>query len=273
MQPVWPAACVTIGDAKIHYYRSGGAKPPLVLAHGFTDDGLCWLRLARVLEKDYDLIMYDAWGHGLSDGPAGPDVPWRDSADDLAGLIGALGLVKPAAMGHSMGAATVALAASRYPDLLRCAVLEDPPYHTPRSVPEFDNTTNPWKQQVESFQKMTVAEVMAAGRAQNPRWAEIEFEPWARSKQTFNLAMFSARKMQAPRWQDVVSQIHVPVLLIHGDTTLGGLVSPEIAKEFAAVVPQTTVEHIAGAGHNVRREQFDQFVEALSWLRVNGGSQ
>ncbi|MBK9748637.1 MAG: alpha/beta hydrolase [Chloroflexi bacterium] len=25
-----------------HYYRSGGDQLPLVLLHGFTDDGSCW---------------------------------------------------------------------------------------------------------------------------------------------------------------------------------------------------------------------------------------
>jgi hypothetical protein len=29
---------------KIHYHRSGGKKPPIVLLHGATDDGLCWER-------------------------------------------------------------------------------------------------------------------------------------------------------------------------------------------------------------------------------------
>ena len=41
----------------------------MVLCHGVTDNGLCWTHLAQGLEKDYDLIMYDVRGHGLSDKP------------------------------------------------------------------------------------------------------------------------------------------------------------------------------------------------------------
>ena len=58
---------VTIDGIKIHYYRSGGKKPPMVLLHGATDDGLCWGRTAQELAERYDVIMPDAQGHGLSD--------------------------------------------------------------------------------------------------------------------------------------------------------------------------------------------------------------
>ena len=103
----WSSGDVIANGIKIHYVRTGGTKLPLVLAHGFSDNGLCWTRVAQVLEKDYDVIMADARGHGLSDAPES-GYSAEDHAADLAGLIQALHLDKPALMGHSMGAATVA---------------------------------------------------------------------------------------------------------------------------------------------------------------------
>ena len=50
----------------IHYYRTGGDKPQVILNHGAMDDGLCWTRVAIELEDDYDVIMIDARSHGLS---------------------------------------------------------------------------------------------------------------------------------------------------------------------------------------------------------------
>jgi len=41
---------------------------PLCL-HGLIANGACWTPLARALEKDYDVIMPDARGHGNSDAP------------------------------------------------------------------------------------------------------------------------------------------------------------------------------------------------------------
>ena len=58
---------VTVNGVSICFYRSGGGKPPLVMAHGMTDMGLCWTRIADGLRHKYDVIMYDARGHGQSE--------------------------------------------------------------------------------------------------------------------------------------------------------------------------------------------------------------
>ena len=50
----------------------------LILAHGSSDDGLCWTNLAKEFQKDFDIVMF-------------------------AGLIKELKLNKPILMGHSMG--------------------------------------------------------------------------------------------------------------------------------------------------------------------------
>ena len=92
----WFPGDVVVNDVKIHYHRTGGNKPPVVLAHGITDSGLCWTRLARALEDEYDLIMIDARGHGLSDAPETGYTPEYHAAD-IAGLVQALGLERPVA--------------------------------------------------------------------------------------------------------------------------------------------------------------------------------
>src|SRR3982074_2513917 len=99
----WFSGDVITNKIKIHYYRTGGDKRPLVLSHGATDSGLCWSRVARTLESEYDVIMPDSRGHGLSDAPE-TGYSSADHAADLAGLIRALGLEQPAVGGHSMGA-------------------------------------------------------------------------------------------------------------------------------------------------------------------------
>ena len=62
----WSEGDLTVDDENIHYYRMGDPeKPPVVLLHGFTDAGLCWLRLATDLAPDYHLVMIDAIGHAM----------------------------------------------------------------------------------------------------------------------------------------------------------------------------------------------------------------
>lgn len=82
---------ITTNGLRLHYYRSGGGARPLVLAHGLTDHGLCWAPIAAQLAADYDIVMYDARGHGRSDQPA-TGYTYDQLAADLAGLIQALKL-------------------------------------------------------------------------------------------------------------------------------------------------------------------------------------
>ena len=123
----------------IHYTRTGGDRPPLILAHGFTDNGMCWTRTALALEETYDIVMPDARGHGLTPLPdRGQEA--ESLADDLAALIEELGMGRPALVGHSMGAATAIALAATHPDRAGAVALVDPPWElepeSPRS-PEF----------------------------------------------------------------------------------------------------------------------------------------
>jgi hypothetical protein len=43
----WTDAYVVANGIRIHYWRTGGYKPALVLAHRSSDDALCWTNLAR----------------------------------------------------------------------------------------------------------------------------------------------------------------------------------------------------------------------------------
>ena len=79
----WTEGDVLTNGIRMHYYRTGGDKPALVLAHGFSDNGLCWTPVARVLQADYDVIMIDARGHGKSEAPDGDYDPIT-MATDLA---------------------------------------------------------------------------------------------------------------------------------------------------------------------------------------------
>ena len=118
----WTDGYVIANGIRIHYWRTGGNKPALVMAHGSSDDGLCWTNLAREFQDQYDIVMFDARGHGLSDPPSPSDPP-DVQVEDLAGLIKELKLVRPILMGHSMGSSSVARFAAKYPDVARAVIL------------------------------------------------------------------------------------------------------------------------------------------------------
>jgi Alpha/beta hydrolase family len=98
----WSESEVSANGLRHHYYRTGGEKPQLVLLHGFQESAICWLRVAKVLGQDYDLLLIDARGHGLSD-RAGPAFTPQLLTEDAAGVIQALKLDRPHLLGFSMG--------------------------------------------------------------------------------------------------------------------------------------------------------------------------
>ena len=48
----WQSGDIEVNKLKLHYTRTGGDKPPVVLAHGFSDDGLCWTPVAKLLAAE-----------------------------------------------------------------------------------------------------------------------------------------------------------------------------------------------------------------------------
>ena len=119
----WSEDDVFANGIRQHYYRTGGEKPVLLLLHGFNEYGLTWLRVARELEQDYDIIMVDARGHGRSDGVAS-GFSSAMLVEDVVGVMRELTLDSPRIIGLSQGGSTVLRIAATYPELVRSFIFE-----------------------------------------------------------------------------------------------------------------------------------------------------
>ena len=260
MLPHWTEARVTVDGLEFHYIRTGdGNKPPLLLLHGFSDNGLCWLPVARDLEAQYDVIMPDARGHGLS-ARVQPNAQ-IDNAADVAGLIVALGVHQPVVGGHSMGGLTATELGARYPELIGGLILEDPGWidPSPDDVPMRENPFFEWLLKLEG---VSLGEIVARGKADNPTWSEVEFPAWAESKRQLDKNIFGVVNIHKP-WREFVSAFTVPALLITADVELNAIVSPALAHEAASLSPFLQVVPVPNAGHNIRRENYPAFMQAL----------
>ncbi len=262
----WQSDFVQVNGIRIHYTRTGGDKPALVLLHGITDNGLCWSRVAHALQNQYDIVMVDARGHGLSDKPENGYTSDHYAAD-FAGLIESLGLGQALLIGHSLGAISAATLTTNYPHLVRGTVLEDPPW---RDQSEAQSQMSPeqaaawmaeWRANLVAEQKLSAEEISAAGRSRSPAWHADEFPDWAQAKLQVYPDVLD--KSQLRTWTDLVPQIHCPTLLVTGDPSLGAIVTPGLATKICAANPKIEYAHIPGAGHNIRRENFDGFLVAV----------
>jgi pimeloyl-ACP methyl ester carboxylesterase len=272
MLPHWKEHEIVVDGIKTHYVRTGAdEKPPLVLLHGFSDHGLCWLPVARDLEAEWDVILPDARGHGKSERVQSGGT--YDHPADITGLIRSLGLEKPVVGGHSMGAATASNVEARFPNLVKALVLEDPPWRdfTPPPPPPSEEQgqaaqkappPNRWFEWLNDLAGTPLEDVIAKCRADNPSWAEVELKPWAESKLQLDTNVFKAEFERRP-WQEVVKAIHVPTLLLTGDPEKGAIVTLESARQATGLSPWIRVVAIPGVGHNVRRENYPAFMRAV----------
>ncbi len=256
----WTEGDVDAGGVGIHFVRTGtGTKPPMVLVHGFTDNGRCWTRVARALESTFDVVMIDARNHGASATAGGTSA---DMADDLATLVAHLGLGAVSVVGHSLGANTSAELAVRHPHLVDRLVLEDPPWRH-----SSDAGGDPLVRRaglasfLESFHDQSYEEILATGTQQYPRWDQADLPAWATAKQ--QVRPEAIESITAHHWAELVPQLRCPTLLIHGEVALGGIVDAALATEVARLNDHVAVVGLAGAGHNVRREAFNDFMTAL----------
>ncbi len=104
------------------YYEEYGSGPSLVLVHGLGATGTdLWKKQIADLAGDFRVVVYDLRGSGRSEVTPGPYTIGQ-LADDLDGLVEALGLAPVALMGHSMGGSIVLEEAGRQPERVRAAV-------------------------------------------------------------------------------------------------------------------------------------------------------
>jgi pimeloyl-ACP methyl ester carboxylesterase len=256
----WAERDVRTNGITIHYLRTGGARPPIVLLHGLTDNGACWSRLAAALAPDYDVIMPDARGHGCSNAPPGPYTT-DDHAADILGLIAALGLERPVLIGHSMGGLAAALVGARAPDQIRGVALEDPAF---RSSEEWaERAVGDWPSAHTDTLALNEGRLIAQCRAENPTWSPDTYPLWARAKLQTRPAIFSWLATPKPDPSELVAHIGVPTLLITGDPARGAIVAAPTAARLCCRNPLVQVAHIPKVGHCIRYEQPERFASVV----------
>ena len=105
---------VQVGDISMNYEEQGEGEP-LVLMHYTSADNASWAFQYGDYAPRYRCISMDLRGSGLTDKPPGP-YSTEQCAEDVVGLMDALGLERAHVAGMSLGAAIGLWIAARHPE-------------------------------------------------------------------------------------------------------------------------------------------------------------
>ncbi|MFE5293888.1 alpha/beta fold hydrolase [Isoptericola sp. NPDC056618] len=239
----------TAGDA---------VSPTVVLLHGLSDAGDNFPDLVDRWQPEWRIVAPSMRGHGTS--PRFRDDELGGTAElMLADMLAVLDdQPDPVVLlGHSMGGALALRAAVARPSAVRALVLEDPP--------RADGGPSPAEHAAGflAFVEGTSARV-ARGELEalvtESGWSRSEVEAWARCKpQVQRDYLRHGLHLGPDSWADLVPRLTVPTLLVLPDRDSVGPAPTEPGPENPLL--RTVV--VADAGHCVRRDQPEAYVEAV----------
>jgi pimeloyl-ACP methyl ester carboxylesterase len=136
MDPGGSGGLVEANGARI-YHEVRGSGPSVLFVSGSTGDAGHFGRVVRLLSDEFTVVTYDRRGNSRSPRPDGwQSTSTREQSEDAAKLIEALGIAPAAVFGTSAGAIIALDLLIRHPELLRGAILHEPPISAGMSDPE-----------------------------------------------------------------------------------------------------------------------------------------
>jgi pimeloyl-ACP methyl ester carboxylesterase len=119
-----PSAFATLDGKRVHYLDTGGAKPAIVLVHGWASDARAWNAQVESLADRLRVIAVDLPGHGQS------DIPDAEFSMDLfaratAAVMDHAGVEQAVLVGHSNGTPVIRQFYRLFPKRARALVVVD----------------------------------------------------------------------------------------------------------------------------------------------------
>ncbi len=233
---------VPVGGAEI-YYEIHGDGPPLVLLHGGVDPSQTFGAPLAAMAKTHKVIAIHMRGHGLS---TDSDTPWSSDlmADDVAAVLGHLGIGKARFMGYSLGAGIALQVAIRHPALVEKLVSASVAHRTNDDYPEVR----------EAFRQLP-ANAAAYGQqlANSPLgelYPDVDWEAVFRKSGEMGEAESD--------WTEGVKTIKAPILLVFADAD--------------SIRPEHMIEFWKLLGGGQRDAGFDGSQRPLSQLAILAGT-
>ena len=257
------------------HVRVGGTGPAVVLLHGYGDTGDMWVPLAAKLAQNHTVIVPDLRGLGLS-ARADSGFEKINQAEDIAGVMDALGARSADVVAHDIGNMVAYPLAARHPDRVTRLVLMDAP--VPGIGPWEEILKNPllWhfrfggpdmerlvagreRIYLDRFWNEFSADPAHFPEASRVHYAELYAGPGRMHAGFRQFAAFDQDAIDNRAWLAAHGKLAMPVLAIGGAASFGSTMAAVIRAGATNVQEQV----IAESGHWLMEEQPAATVAAI----------
>jgi pimeloyl-ACP methyl ester carboxylesterase len=195
---------IAVNGVELHYEIHGEGSPLVMLHGGVNPSDMFGAPLAE-MAKTHKVIAIHMRGHGFS---TDSDVPWsyEQMADDVAALLGVLGIDKIDVMGWSLGGGVAYQLAIRHPDLVGKLIVISMNVRNSGNFPEVEA----------AFKVMPdTAPQYAQGVGQSPLaklYPDVDWEVMFRKTGEMNRVGYD--------WSADIAGIAAPTLLVFADADM-----------------------------------------------------
>ncbi|MFL5628965.1 MAG: alpha/beta fold hydrolase [Ktedonobacteraceae bacterium] len=247
-------------------YDDHGIGQPILFLHAFPLNRSMWEGeiTALLQEERYRLVSLDWRGFGESD--VSTDVSTMELfADDVAALMGTLGMQDAILCGLSMGGYVAFAFLRKYPQRLKGLILADtrPGADTPEARANRENVARLAETQgPEAIADLQLPKLLSDYTRQHRLEVEVRVRQMINAATAQGIAAASRGMAQRPDSTDLLANITCPTLVLVGEQDV--LTPPDVAQEYAAKIPHAQYVTIPYAGHLSNLEQPKAFVQAVS---------
>ncbi len=257
-----------VGTVKLHYVEAGQGTP-LIFVHEFAGDAESWRAQMAFFGRRYRAIAFNARGYPPSDVPEDPEAySQQQAADDIKGVLDALGIARAHVCGLSMGGLATLHFGLSHPDRARSLVVagagygSDDPEGNKKDVEQVAR-----RFETEGMEKTGEFYAHGPSRVQflekDPTgWREFRDRLCAGSAKGHALTMrgVQMRRPTVYSLEERLKKLEVPTLIVTGDEDEPCL---EPAIFLKRRIPSSGLVVMPKAGHTVNLEDPDAFNRAV----------
>jgi pimeloyl-ACP methyl ester carboxylesterase len=268
-----------VGDVTLHYVEAGDG-PLVVLLHGFPEFWYGWrLQIAELAAAGFRVVAPDMRGYNLSSRPSGiPAYGAAKVADDIRGLIDALGAESAMLVGHDWGGTIAWTIAMNHPEIVDRLVILDAAHprklqkglFKPRQLMRswyFFFFALPWLPELvvrARRYRFLQRFLRDASPAFSPEEMDRYVEAWSQANSTTAMIDYYRNSVFTPPWKAkaAIRTVSAPTLVIWGgrDRYLG----PTLAEPERDDVPNLDrVVRLPNASHWVHHDEAERVTELL----------